>query len=188
MITSRRLVSFDNRHVAAISYSVRLLNAAASLVIASEMAVNEASVQEDDNDPRRTQLLPASVLHHKASYAKDRRIVLCHGTEKSRLMLACAADNALETSCPYTYKVAYNTNFGQVAFAIEASRTCPSSSPNTWFITRPRRPRSKSSVAAPSGQWIALSIRASPSSSPLSSGSGDDFWHRSDVRVKDINE
>src|SRR5205814_8642865 len=38
LITSRRLVSFANRHVAAISYRVTLLNAAASLVISSEMA------------------------------------------------------------------------------------------------------------------------------------------------------
>jgi preprotein translocase subunit SecF len=41
-ITSRRLVSFANRHVAAISYQVTLLNAAASLVISSEMAAHEA--------------------------------------------------------------------------------------------------------------------------------------------------
>ena len=39
-ITSRRLVSFPNKHVAAISYRVTLLNAAAPLVISSEMAVH----------------------------------------------------------------------------------------------------------------------------------------------------
>src|SRR3974377_173038 len=38
-ITSRRLVSFPNRHVAAISYSVTLLNAQAFVVISSEMGV-----------------------------------------------------------------------------------------------------------------------------------------------------
>ena len=49
LITSRRLVSFANRHVAAISYQVTLLNAAASLVISSEMAANEPR-----NDPLTT--------------------------------------------------------------------------------------------------------------------------------------
>ena len=39
-ITSRRLVSFANRHVAAISYCVTLLNAQAFVVISSEMAAN----------------------------------------------------------------------------------------------------------------------------------------------------
>ena len=32
--------------------------------------------------------------------------MLCHATEKSRFTLACATDNALESSCPYSYKVA----------------------------------------------------------------------------------
>src|SRR6201997_4484812 len=38
LITSRRLVSFAEKHVAAVSYCVTLLNAGASLVISSEMA------------------------------------------------------------------------------------------------------------------------------------------------------
>src|SRR6187399_2083666 len=42
-ITSRRLVSFENRHVAAISYSVTVLNATAALVISSEMVASGPS-------------------------------------------------------------------------------------------------------------------------------------------------
>src|SRR6187200_1742755 len=52
LITSRRLVSFENRHVAAICYRVTLLNAKAFLVISSEMATNESDVRSDGNDPR----------------------------------------------------------------------------------------------------------------------------------------
>src|SRR5689334_17980910 len=40
LITSRRLVSFANKHVAGISYCVTLLNADACVVISSEMAAN----------------------------------------------------------------------------------------------------------------------------------------------------
>src|ERR1700747_2332388 len=43
LITSRRLGSFANRHVAAISYSVTLVNAEAFVVISSEMAATEAN-------------------------------------------------------------------------------------------------------------------------------------------------
>src|ERR1700757_1794197 len=89
-ITSRRLVSFANRHVAAISYRVTLLNAAASLVISSEMAANQATAYTDANDPRQTRAFVGRVLHHQTSYGKDRRIVLCQATEKSRLTLSCA--------------------------------------------------------------------------------------------------
>src|SRR5690242_17618797 len=92
LIASRRLVSFAHRHVAAISYSVTLVNEAASLVISSEMIANEPSGITDANDPRQTRVFTERVLQHRTSYAKDRRIVLCHATEKSRLTLACAAD------------------------------------------------------------------------------------------------
>src|SRR6201981_246438 len=54
LITSRRLVSFVNRHVAAISYCVTLLNAEAFVVISSEIKVDEPSVAENLNDPRQT--------------------------------------------------------------------------------------------------------------------------------------
>src|SRR5271157_4910326 len=52
-ITSRRLVSFANRHVAAISYCVTILNAAASLVMSSEMAAHEPVTQTNSEDPRQ---------------------------------------------------------------------------------------------------------------------------------------
>src|SRR5215467_15246582 len=119
LITSRRLVSFANRHVAAISYCVTLLNTDAPVVISSEMKTNEPNALIDANDPRQTRGFAGRVLHPRASYAKDRRIVLCHATEKSRLTLACAADNAIETACPHAYKVAHTEDFGQVAFTIE---------------------------------------------------------------------
>src|SRR6516165_9321229 len=111
LITSRRLVSFADRHVAAISYSVTLLNGAASLVISSEMVANEPSAQTNANDPRQTRVLGARVLHPRTSYAKDRRIVLCHATDKSRLTLACATDHSLETSCQHAHKVACSESF-----------------------------------------------------------------------------
>src|SRR5215471_320279 len=124
-ITSRRLVSFANKHVAAISYRVTLLNAAAPLVISSEMKTNEPNALIDANDPRQTRVFAGRVLHPRASYAKDRRIVLCHATEKSRLTLACATDHSLETLCQYACKVAYTEDFGQVAFTIDARPDCP---------------------------------------------------------------
>src|SRR5678815_2774915 len=51
-ITSRRLVSFVNRHVAAISYRVTLLNAQAFVVISSETTTNDRSTRGNEDDPR----------------------------------------------------------------------------------------------------------------------------------------
>src|SRR5499426_2247388 len=61
LITSRRLVSFANRHVAAISYRVKLLNAPASVVISSEMKADEPSVFTNANDPRQTRVFTGRV-------------------------------------------------------------------------------------------------------------------------------
>jgi alpha,alpha-trehalose phosphorylase len=69
LITSRRLVSFIHRHVAAISYRVTLLNAEAPIVISSEMVANEPSSRANGDDPRQATMFAGRVLHHRASYA-----------------------------------------------------------------------------------------------------------------------
>ena len=66
-IISRRLVSFANRHVAAISYRLMLLNAAAPISISSEMKANEPSALIDANDPRQTRVFAGRVLHPRAN-------------------------------------------------------------------------------------------------------------------------
>jgi alpha,alpha-trehalose phosphorylase len=99
LITSRRLVSFPDKHVAAISYCVTLLNAQAFVVISSEMAANGTGLRDDGGDPRLARAFLGRVLHPRGSYCRDRRIVLCHATEKSRLTVTCATENVLEYLC-----------------------------------------------------------------------------------------
>jgi len=80
-IRSRRLVSFENRHVAAISYCVTLLNAKASIVISSEMAADEPGTPISADDPRLAKAFSGRVLYPRASYSKGRRSgggVACH--------------------------------------------------------------------------------------------------------------
>src|SRR6516225_9116872 len=75
-ITSRRLVSFEHRHVAAISYCVTLVNSKASIVISSEMATNESIARLGGDDPRLAKAFSGRVLHPRTSYSQGRRIVL----------------------------------------------------------------------------------------------------------------
>ena len=188
LITSRRLVSFANRHVAAISYRVTLLNAAASLVISSEMAANEPSGVTDANDPRQTRVFAGRVLHPRTSYAKDRRIVLCHATEKSRLTLACATDHALETSCPHAHKVAYTEDFGQVAFTIDARPDCPIHL--TKYMVYHTSQTASAEELCGRAEWTMDRVVNQGFQQLLASQEQymDDFWRRSDVRVRDIRE
>src|SRR5262245_19116267 len=187
-IKSRRLVSLPNRHVAAISYCVTLLNAQAFVVLSSEMATNETSARENGGDPRLAKALPGRLLHPRISYSKDRRIVLCHATEKSRLTLTCATDNALETSCPHSYKVVHTDDFGQVAFTIDAQARCPIQL--TKYIVYHTSQTTSAEELCGRAEWTLDRVVSQGFQRLLAAQEQymDDFWRRSDVRIKDIRE
>jgi alpha,alpha-trehalose phosphorylase len=187
-ITSRRLVSFPNRHVAAISYCVTLLNAQAFVVISSEMVANETSVQDDGSDSRLARAFSDQVLHPRASYSRDRRIVLCHATEKSRFTLTCATDNMLESSCSNSYKVMHTADFGQVVFTIEAQ---PGSQIQfTKYMVYHTSQTASAEELCGRAEWTLDRVAAHGFERLLAAQQQymDDFWSRSDVRVNDIRE
>jgi len=188
LITSRRLVSFANRHVAAISYRVTVLNAAAYLVISSEMSANQPSTYTNPDDPRQTRIFAGPALRHRTHYAKDRRVVLCHATEKSGLTLACATDHSLETSCPHAYKVACTEDFGQVAFTIEARPCCPIDL-TKCMVYHTSHTASVEELCG-RAEWTLDRVMNQGFQPLLASQEQylDDFWRRSDVRIKDVRE
>jgi alpha,alpha-trehalose phosphorylase len=188
LITSRRLVSFANRHVAAISYCVRLLNAAAPVVISSEMKSNDPSASIAANDPRQTSVFAGRVLHSRASYVKDRRIVLCHATERSGLTLTCATDHSLETPCPHAHEVSSGADFGQVAFTIDARPDCPIHL--TKYMIYHTSPTASPEELCGRAEWTMDRVMNQGFEQLVASQQQymDDFWQRSDVRIKDIRE
>jgi alpha,alpha-trehalose phosphorylase len=188
LITSRRLVSFANKHVAGISYAVTLLNAEAFVVISSEMATNGPSARINGDDPRQTRAFSGRVLHPRTSYSRDRRIVLCHATEKSRLTLACAIDHVLETSCSYANKVVHTENFGQVAFTIDARRGCPIQL--TKYMVYHSSHTASAEELCGRAEWTLDRVTARGFQELLVSQEQymNDFWRRSDVRIADIRE
>ena len=187
-ITSRRLVSLANRHVAAISYRVTVLNAAASLVISSEIVANAPGVHANGGDPRQAKVFAGQTLHHRTGYGKDCRIVLCHATEKSRLSLACAIDHVLETPCANTHKVSLSENFGQVAFTIAARPDCPIQV--TKYMVYHTSQRASTDELCGRAEWTLDRVVTEGFPELLASQKRylEDFWSRSDVRVKNIRE
>ena len=182
-IKSRRLVSFDHRHVAAILYQVTLLNAAAPVVISSEMIANEPAPQRVRHDPRQATVFTGKVLHPRTSYAKDRRIVLCHATEKSQMTLSCAIDHRLETNCSASWKVHYSEDAGRVVMSIDAQPGVP--------ITLVKYIGYHTSRTAPPDEMCARVERTVDRA--VADGFDEllhrqeqymaDFWQRSDVQI-----
>jgi alpha,alpha-trehalose phosphorylase len=188
LIRSRRLVSFENRHVAAISYCVTPLNSRAFIVISSEMSADEPTELANTDDPRLAKAFSGRVLHPRASYANGRRIVLCHATEKSRLTVACATDHALETSCPHSDKTVYRDDFGQVAFTVDARAGSPIEL--TKYIVYHTSGTASAKEICGLAEWTLDRIKAQRFEQLLTSQERylDDFWRRSDVRIKDVRE
>jgi alpha,alpha-trehalose phosphorylase len=187
-ITSRRLVSFVNRHVAAISYCVTLIDAQAFVVISSEMAANRSSGRNNHDDPRLARAFPGRVLHPQTNYSKDRRVVLCHATEKSRSTLTCATDHALESSCSHSHKVTCTPDFGQVAYTIDARPGC--SIQLTKYMVYHTSQAASAEELCGRAEWTMDRVLTQGFHQLLTSQEQymEEFWRRSDVRIKDISE
>ena len=114
--------------------------------------------------------------------------MLCHATEKSRLTLTCATDNALESSCPHSYKVAHTADFGQVAFTIEAQAGCPIQL--TKYMVYHASQTACAEELCGRAEWTMDRVVNQGFQQLLASQEQymDDFWRRSDVRIKNIME
>ncbi len=97
-VTSRRLVSFTQRAVAAIEYQVEPLDAAARIVVQSELVANEQlPPPPGEPDPRLPPITEAR-LHPEENEARLGSGILIHRTVGSKLRVATATDHLWE--CP----------------------------------------------------------------------------------------
>jgi len=186
LIRSRRLISFASRHVAAISYTVTVLDADAFVVLSSEMATGEPTVPADQTDPRQTRAFGGRVLHPQTGYSKDRRIVLCHGTEHSHLMVACGIDHLLETTCSFASNVVQKPDFGQVAFTVEARSGVAIHLTKFMVYHTTRRVTGEELCGRLEFTMDRAMARGFRHLLAEQERYLDEFWRRSDVRVRGI--
>jgi alpha,alpha-trehalose phosphorylase len=124
-IKSRRLVSLTHRHIAAMSYQVTILNADAPVVLSSEMIANGPSPRTNGTDPRQGKVFTGKVLHAERSLVRDHRMVLCHSTKKSRMILACAVDHRLDGGEVLSWETQAAEDVGRSVLNIEARQGKP---------------------------------------------------------------
>src|SRR5207248_4970124 len=99
-----------------------------------------------------------------------------------------ATDHVLETSCPHTYKVAHTEDFGQVAFTIDARPGCPIDL--TKYMVYHTSQTASAEELCGRAEWTMDRVISRGFQQLLASQEHylDDFWRRSDVRVRDIRE
>ncbi|HEY1296132.1 MAG TPA: glycosyl hydrolase family 65 protein [Chloroflexota bacterium] len=96
-VSSRRLVSFTQRAVAAISYTVEPLERPARVVVQSELVANEQLGGGIlSNDPRQGAPLQA-VLQSEEFHDRDLAVQLVHRTSASGLRLAASMDHFVDS-------------------------------------------------------------------------------------------
>jgi alpha,alpha-trehalose phosphorylase len=117
-IRSRRMISFEHRHVATIEYEVTLLDAKAPVVIVSQVNSNSTN-QAGVGDPRLARGFQDNVLQPMAHFQSDNRITLVHKTRTSMLSLACGIDHSMESECTPGIETSSSEDEGQVVFSID---------------------------------------------------------------------
>ncbi len=184
-IKSRRLVSLQHRHLAAIHYEVTVLNAEAPVVISSEMVTEQGddTGKGDEDDPRVARGLRGRVLLPRVNYANDRRTVLGYVTNNSKMSLACGVDHAFDTECPYSYTSDCSEDSGKVVFSIDAKPGVPIHLSKYITYHTSRRPQPEE-LCERAERTLDRAVRQGFYT--LLAGQEqymDDFWRRSDVQI-----
>lgn len=93
-ISSRRLVSFTQRAVAAVVYEVEPVDGPTTVAVQSELVAN-AQLPSLTGDPRVAAAIESPLVAEE-QFAQDTRLRLVHRTDRSALRVAAAADHLVE--------------------------------------------------------------------------------------------
>jgi alpha,alpha-trehalose phosphorylase len=182
LIQSRRLASFQHRHLAAISYQVTVLNAEAPMVISSEVIGHRAN-QVSEGDPRQSQGFAEQVMVPKAGYSRNQRILLAHTANNSGMSLGCGVDHVIETECPYTFRSECTHNVGQVVYSIDAQPGKPIHLVK-FMVYHNSRSAAPEELCVRADRTLDRAIKHGFDDLVLSQRTFmDEFWRRSDVQV-----
>ena len=182
-VISRRLVSFEHRHLAAISYEVTLENARAPVIVSSQL-VNNAQLKPGGKDPRRARPFTESPLAPVCHYSSGMRVMLGFETRRSGMSLGCGIDHAIETECGYTVDTEGGPEAGKVVFSADAEPGKPIRITKYISYHTSRSPRAKE-LCERAERTLDRAVRSG--FSDLLEGQRaflGGFWERSDVEIR----
>lgn len=182
LIESQRLVSFEHRHLAAFSYQVTILNAAAPVVISSEISGAQKN-QSGNGDPRQAKGFDRDVLIPQSHVCKQQRLYLGHKTHSSGMTLACGIDHEFKTECTYEWHAECSENEGRIEFRVDAVPGQPIQLIKfAAYHTSHNEPVKKLFTRA---GWTLDRAKKDGFKALLESQRRymDNFWHHSDVKI-----
>jgi alpha,alpha-trehalose phosphorylase len=131
-VRSCRLVSFEHRHVIALSYEVTVRDERAPVVICSQVRNHEDLPPEQAPerpagapDPRAGTELPGRVLDTVVAEGADGRLLLGYRTRNSRMTLGVGVAHVIETAAPYEVSWTVDGDDSEVAYVLDAPPDVP---------------------------------------------------------------
>jgi alpha,alpha-trehalose phosphorylase len=104
-LRTRRFASLEHRHVFVLDYQVEMLDAPATVTIASELAMPRARRDTaGEHDPRRAKT-QEGVLQPISHYAGDDRGILTMRTRSSGMSLGCGVDHVFDEQVPIERRI-----------------------------------------------------------------------------------
>ena len=193
-ITSRRMVSFAQRHLAVLTFEVTMLDDYAPVAISSQILNRQDGEDEyhvrsmsmgEGVDPRKASAMRHRVLvpESNAGNVDDGRVTLGYKCAESGMTLAVAADHRLETANNYSKRIQIDDDLAKLTYRIDAEPGQPITLtklvsyhtsrgvPSRELLDRCRRTLDRA-------QEEGLDRQFADQRAFL-----DDFWARSDIEV-----
>lgn len=130
-IRSRRLVSFEHRHLAAMSYEVTMIDHGAALTISSELRNHEDEQLGEDSlpgrapDPRLARPFPHRVLDAAVRESPEGKLLLGYRTTNSGMTLGVGVAHVIESEGPFRVTSTIDGDLAKVVVTLEATPNIP---------------------------------------------------------------
>jgi alpha,alpha-trehalose phosphorylase len=132
-VRSERMVSFEHRHLALMTFEVELLDDRAPMVVSSQLLNRQDGEDEyhvraaalgEGVDPRHATpfservLIPRLQVHRDDSDGGE--VILGYRCANSGMTLACGYHHVVETDCDYTVETSVDEDLAKSVFTVEA--------------------------------------------------------------------
>ncbi|MGD7788643.1 glycoside hydrolase family 65 protein [Propionibacteriaceae bacterium Y1700] len=128
-VSSTRMVSFTERHLAIMTMEVTLLDGDAPVVISSQVLNRQDGKDEyhvkdaamgSGFDPRKAQGFASRVLDPISTSAADDRILMGYRCMNSKMTLGVGVDHAIVTDNPYVPMISAEEDYGKMVYRVDA--------------------------------------------------------------------
>ncbi len=133
-VSSTRMVSFTQRHLAIMTIEVTMLDHEAPVVVSSQMLNRQdgkdeyhvrAAAMGEGVDPRQAEAFEERVLLPQTHWYGDERMILGYRSANSGMTLAVGVDHRIDTANSYNERIHADEDTGKMVYRVQAKPGVP---------------------------------------------------------------